>query len=142
MKKAAKSHASPEAVARAVADCYAAAVEFPNTLIPQDAPVGIIAQHMVEGRCPGAGEPFEEGDLGSVRRYVRESVPDCDDQTATGSQYPEHLAERLLAIREEHETKLTQNRVERSVREWYRLGRALAPVDGGCTRSPRPTCRG
>ena len=50
MKKAAKSHASPEAVARAVADGYAAAVQFPNTLIPQDAPVGIIAQHMVEGR--------------------------------------------------------------------------------------------
>ena len=50
VQKAAKGRGSPEDVARAIADGHAAAVEFPQMSIPEDAPVGIIAQRMVEGR--------------------------------------------------------------------------------------------
>jgi putative intracellular protease/amidase len=50
VQKAANSERSPEYSAKAIADGHAAAIEFPNMLIPEDAPVGIIAQRMVEGR--------------------------------------------------------------------------------------------
>jgi len=41
---------SPEAVAQAIADNHAAAVEFPKMKFADDAPVGQIAQRMVEGK--------------------------------------------------------------------------------------------
>jgi len=41
---------TPEDVAMAIANSHAAAVEFPSMLIAQDAPVGLIAQRMAEGR--------------------------------------------------------------------------------------------
>jgi putative intracellular protease/amidase len=50
MQKIAESHESPEDVATAIASNHATAVEFPEMLIPEDAPVGLIAQRMVEGR--------------------------------------------------------------------------------------------
>jgi putative intracellular protease/amidase len=36
--------------ARAIADNHAAAVEFPSMMFPDDAPVGLVAQRMAEGR--------------------------------------------------------------------------------------------
>ena len=36
-----------------------------------------------------------------------------------------------MAIREEHQTELTHNRVERPIRKGYRLGHPLLPVDSG-----------
>jgi putative intracellular protease/amidase len=50
MQKVAESHKSPEDVAAAIASNHATAVEFPEMLIPENAPVGLIAQRMVEGR--------------------------------------------------------------------------------------------
>ena len=46
----AKSDESPEDVARAIADRYAAAVEFPTMMFADDAPIGLVAQRMVDGR--------------------------------------------------------------------------------------------
>jgi putative intracellular protease/amidase len=50
LQTAAKIQDSPEDVARAIADNHAAAVEFPTMLFPDNAPVGEVAQRMVEGR--------------------------------------------------------------------------------------------
>ena len=50
MQTVVKSDESPEDVATAIANSYAAAVEFPTMLSAQDAPVGLIAQRMAEGR--------------------------------------------------------------------------------------------
>ena len=50
MQKVAESHESPEDVATAIAGNHATAVEFPELLVPGDAPVGLIAQRMVDGR--------------------------------------------------------------------------------------------
>lgn len=50
VQKAAQVQGSPQDVARAIADAHAAAVEFPRMMFPDDAPVGLIAQRMVEGR--------------------------------------------------------------------------------------------
>ena len=41
---------APEAVAAAIAENHAAAVEFPSMMCADDAPVGAIAQRMVDGR--------------------------------------------------------------------------------------------
>jgi putative intracellular protease/amidase len=46
----AKTQDSPENVARAIADNHAASVEFPSMMFADDAPVGQIAQRMVDGR--------------------------------------------------------------------------------------------
>lgn len=46
----AKSDESPEDVAKAIADRYAAAVEFSTMMFADDAPVGLVAQRMVDGR--------------------------------------------------------------------------------------------
>ncbi|HSO42645.1 MAG TPA: hypothetical protein VLR47_07380 [Rhodospirillales bacterium] len=46
----AKSDTSPEAVARAIADSHAAAVEFPTMEFAENAPVGAVAQRMVDGQ--------------------------------------------------------------------------------------------
>ncbi len=46
----AKSDESPEDVAKAIADRYAAAVEFPTMMFADDAPIGLVAQRMVDGR--------------------------------------------------------------------------------------------
>lgn len=46
----AKGQDSPEDIAKAIADRHAAAVEFPTMLFADDAPVGLVAQRMVEGR--------------------------------------------------------------------------------------------
>ena len=50
MMATAKSDESPEDVAKAIADRYAAAVEFPTMMFADDAPVGLVAQRMVDGR--------------------------------------------------------------------------------------------
>jgi putative intracellular protease/amidase len=50
VQKGAKSDQSPEDVAMAIADSHAAAVEFPEMLFPENAPVGLIAERMEEGR--------------------------------------------------------------------------------------------
>ncbi|MFO1127861.1 MAG: hypothetical protein U1E66_05415 [Rhodospirillales bacterium] len=44
------SHQSPEDAAKAIADRHADAVEFPTMAFAEDAPVGAIAQRMLEGR--------------------------------------------------------------------------------------------
>ncbi|MBK8175758.1 MAG: hypothetical protein IPK66_10980 [Rhodospirillales bacterium] len=49
VQTATQSSDSPEAVAAAIADSHATAVEFPTMLMAQDAPVGSIAQRMVDG---------------------------------------------------------------------------------------------
>ena len=46
----AKSDESSEDVAKAIADKYAAALEFPTMMFPDDAPIGLVAQRMVDGR--------------------------------------------------------------------------------------------
>ena len=72
VQKAAKDRRSPEDVARAIADGHAAAVEFPQMSIPGDAPVGIIAHRMVEGR-------FDKGFLISeIERFtgVKPDIPE------------------------------------------------------------------
>ena len=46
----AKGQDSPEDIAGAIAENHAAAVEFPAMMFPDDAPVGAIAQRMVDGR--------------------------------------------------------------------------------------------
>ena len=46
----AKSQDSPEDVAAAIAEDHAAAVEFPSMMFADDAPVGEVAQRMVDGR--------------------------------------------------------------------------------------------
>ncbi len=46
----AKTDDSPEAVAREIADRHAAAVEFPTMQFAEDAPVGAVAQRMVDGQ--------------------------------------------------------------------------------------------
>jgi putative intracellular protease/amidase len=46
----AKRQDSPEDIARAIADNHAAAVEFPSMMFPDDAPVGVVAQRMADGR--------------------------------------------------------------------------------------------
>ena len=46
----AKSDEFPEDVAKAIADRYAAAVEFPTMMFADDAPIGLVAQRMVDGR--------------------------------------------------------------------------------------------
>jgi putative intracellular protease/amidase len=46
----AKNQGSPAAVAQAIADRHADAVVFPSMMSPDDAPVGQVAQRMVEGR--------------------------------------------------------------------------------------------
>jgi putative intracellular protease/amidase len=53
--------ASPEAVAAAIAENHAAAVEFPTMMFADDAPVGAIAQRMVDGRYDKA---FLLGEIG------------------------------------------------------------------------------
>ena len=50
VQKTAQSHDSREDIAAAIADRHAAAVEFPTMLFADDAPVGVIAQRMAEGR--------------------------------------------------------------------------------------------
>jgi putative intracellular protease/amidase len=50
MQTVAKSQGSPEAIARAIADRHAEAVEFPSMMFADDAPVGQVAQRMVDGR--------------------------------------------------------------------------------------------
>ena len=44
-----KIQESPEAIATAIADRYAASAAFPPMMFPDDAPVGLIAQRMVDG---------------------------------------------------------------------------------------------
>jgi len=44
------ANVSPEALAAAIAENHAAAVEFPSMMFADDAPVGQIAQRMVDGR--------------------------------------------------------------------------------------------
>src|SRR5437868_7876923 len=46
----AKTQDSPETVAQAIADNHAAAVSFPSMMFADDAPVGQIAQRMVDGK--------------------------------------------------------------------------------------------
>ena len=50
VQKVSKGDGSPEDVAMAIANRHAAAVEYPEMLIPEDAPVGLIAQRMADGR--------------------------------------------------------------------------------------------
>jgi hypothetical protein len=50
VQKVAKSDESPEGVAMAIADSHAAAVEFPRMEFAENAPVGAIAQQMVDGQ--------------------------------------------------------------------------------------------
>lgn len=50
VQKVSKGDGSPEDVAVAIANRHAAAIEYPEMLIPENAPVGLIAQRMVEGR--------------------------------------------------------------------------------------------
>jgi DJ-1/PfpI family. len=50
VQTAAKTHDSPEDVAKAIADRHADSVEFPTMMFPDDGPVGLISQRMVEGR--------------------------------------------------------------------------------------------
>lgn len=72
VQKAAERHGSPEDVALAIASRHAAAVEFPEMLFPQDAPVGVIAQRMAEGR-------FDKAFLiGEIERFtgVKPDIPE------------------------------------------------------------------
>src|SRR4051794_14773535 len=50
MTQATGTEVSPEATAAEIADKHAAAVEFPAMMFADDAPVGAIAQRMVDGR--------------------------------------------------------------------------------------------
>jgi putative intracellular protease/amidase len=50
VEEVSKSQESPEDVAMAIANSHAAAVAFPEMLVPGDAPVGLIAQRMADGR--------------------------------------------------------------------------------------------
>lgn len=68
----AKGGASAESVAKEIADRYAASVEFPTMMFPDDAPVGEIAQRMVEGRYDKAFL------LGEIERFtgVKVDIPE------------------------------------------------------------------
>jgi putative intracellular protease/amidase len=50
MTQRAVTEISPDAIAAAIADSHAAAVEFPTMMFATDAPVGQIAQRMVDGK--------------------------------------------------------------------------------------------
>jgi hypothetical protein len=50
MQTVAKSQGSPVDIARAIADRHAEAVEFPAMMFADDAPVGLVAQRMADGR--------------------------------------------------------------------------------------------
>jgi len=50
MAQTTRTEASPEATAAAIAENHASAVEFPAMMFADDAPVGEIAQRMVDGR--------------------------------------------------------------------------------------------
>ncbi len=80
------------------------------------------------GRAP-PGNAFQQRHFRGVGRIACERVPDCHRQAAAGSQQTQHLAERSVAIREEHEAKLTHNRIESSIGERQRLGNSLPPLD-------------
>lgn len=60
----AKSDDSPEGVAREIADRHAAAVEFPTMQFAENAPVGAVAQRMVDG---GFDKAFL---IGEVQRFT------------------------------------------------------------------------
>lgn len=63
--------ASPEAMAAAIAESFAAAVEFPSMMFADNAPVGEIAQRMVDGRYDKAFL------LGEIERFtgVKADIP-------------------------------------------------------------------
>jgi putative intracellular protease/amidase len=50
VQKTAGRDQTPEAVAAAIANCHAEAVEFPSMPTAEEAPIGAIAQRMVDGR--------------------------------------------------------------------------------------------
>ena len=79
---------SPEAVAAAIADNHAAAVEFPSMTFADDAPVGQIAQRMVDGKYDKAFliseiERFTGREGRHSRRIQGRSSP-SSRSTATG----------------------------------------------------------
>ncbi len=49
VQNVANSDKTPDAVAAEIADRHAAAVEFPSMLLPEEAPVGLVAQRMADG---------------------------------------------------------------------------------------------
>lgn len=72
VQKVAANHESPEDIAVAIADGHASAVEFPSMLITEEAPVGLIAQRMAEGR-------FDKAFLiGEIERFtgVKLDIPE------------------------------------------------------------------
>jgi hypothetical protein len=74
-----------------------------------------------EWRTQGIGgsltrHPLKQCHLGRVCRRVGEGVPDRDGQMASGSQDPQHLAESLPPIREEHQAKLADDGVAGLIR--------------------------
>jgi putative intracellular protease/amidase len=72
VQKAAQGHVSPETVATGIADSHAAAVEFPSMSMAEDAPVGRIAQRMVDGQFD---KPFL---VSEIERFtgVKAAIPE------------------------------------------------------------------
>ncbi len=72
VQKSATSDELPEAVAREIADRHAAAVEFPTMEFADDAPVGAVAQRMVDGQ-------FDKAFLiGEIERFtgIKTDIPE------------------------------------------------------------------
>jgi len=72
VQTATTTNASPEAIAEAIAEKHAAAVQFPAMMFADDAPVGKIAQRMVDGKYDKAFL------LSEIERItgVKASIPD------------------------------------------------------------------
>ncbi len=80
----ATSQKSPDDVARTIADGHAAAVEFPTMEFPEDAPVGAIAQRMLEGR-------FDKAFLiGEIERFTGVTVDIPERPGKIVSVIPQH----------------------------------------------------
>jgi len=72
VQTATTTDASPEAIAEAIAEKHAAAVQFPAMMFADDAPVGKIAQRMVDGKYDKA---FLIGEIERITG-VKVSIPD------------------------------------------------------------------
>ena len=77
----AKTQDSPENIARAIADNHAAAVEFPSMMIPDGAPVGRVAQRMVEGQYDKAFL------IGEIERFtgIKADIPERQGRSSLSS---------------------------------------------------------
>jgi hypothetical protein len=86
------------------------------------------AERIAGGR---SGTAVEQSDEGRECGNVFDAIPDRDGAAPTGNQHARHFADRLLAIRKEHEAELAHDCVEGAVRRRQCLGGPLLPIDGG-----------